>query len=55
MTFPVVVQHRKAEAKIYGKRKSYPFYQVAAYVGGKRRMASYTACGEAKAAAEKLV
>ena len=55
MIFPVVVQHRKAEAKIYGKSDKYPFYRVAAYVGGKRRMASYGTYGEAKAAADVLV
>jgi len=32
MRFPVIIRHRKAEAKIYGKSKNYPFYRVAAYV-----------------------
>ncbi|PYJ55678.1 MAG: hypothetical protein DME24_24385 [Verrucomicrobia bacterium] len=55
MRFPVIIRHRKAEAKIYGKSKSYPFYRVAAYVGGKRRMTSYVTYSEARGAADKLV
>ena len=55
MRFPVIIRHRKAEAKIYGKSKNYPFYRVAAYVGGKRRMASYGTYSEAKDAADNLV
>jgi integrase len=55
MRFPAIIRHRKAEAKIYGKSKNYPFYRVAAYVGGKRRMASYGTYSEARAAADSLV
>jgi formylglycine-generating enzyme required for sulfatase activity len=55
MKFPVNIRHRKVEAKIYGKKDNYPFYRVTAYVGGKRRMASYGTYTEAKTAAEKLV
>jgi hypothetical protein len=40
MRFPLVIRHRKAEVRIYGKSKNYAFYRVAAYVGGKRRMAA---------------
>ncbi len=32
LKFPKLIRHRKAEAKIYGKSKSYPFYRVASYV-----------------------
>src|SRR2546430_801745 len=55
MRFPVIIRHRKAEAKIYGKSKNYSFYRVAAYVGGKRRMTSYVTYSEARGAADKLV
>ncbi len=55
MKFPKVIKYRKAEATIYRKSKSYPFYRVAAYVHGKRHMASYPTYSAAKEAAEKLV
>jgi hypothetical protein len=55
MRFPVIIRSRKAEARIYGKRKNYPFYRVAAYVYGKRRMASYSTYSAARSAADKLV
>jgi hypothetical protein len=28
MRFPFIIRHRKAEARIYGKSKNYPFYRV---------------------------
>src|SRR5207247_1844862 len=49
------IRHRKAECKIYGKSKSYPFYRVCGYVAGKRRMESFATYSAAKAAADKLV
>lgn len=53
--FPKIVEFRKKSlATIYGKRPSYPFYRVAAYVAGKRTMASYRTYSEALKAAEKL-
>lgn len=55
MRFPKTVRFRKAECKIYGKQKSYPFYRVSGYVAGKRRMQSFTIYSEAKAAADNLV
>jgi hypothetical protein len=55
MTFPVIIRHRKPEATVYGRTKGYPFYRVSAYVGGKRRLASYRTYSEARAAARKLV
>ena len=55
MRFPVKVRFRKAEARIYGKSKAYPFYRVCGMVDGKRRMTSFRLYGEAKAAADKLV
>ena len=53
--FPKTVRHRRAECKIYGKSKHYPFYRVCGYVAGKRRMTSFATYSEAKAAADKLV
>lgn len=53
--FPVTIEHRKIEAKIYAKTESYPFYRVSAYVGGKRRVSSFASYTEAKTAAENLV
>jgi len=53
--FPKTVRYRKAECKIYGKSKHYPFYRVCGYVAGKRRMTSFATYAEAKAAADKLV
>jgi len=55
LRFPKTVRHRKAECRIYGKSKAYPFYRVCGYVAGKRRMTSYPSYSEAKAAADKLV
>lgn len=54
--FPKRIKHRgKVLAVIYGKSKAYPFYRVAAYVAGKRRMSSYATYSQAKATADKLV
>ncbi len=55
MRFPVVIRHRKAEARIYGRSDAYDYYRVAAYVGGKRRVSSHGTYSEARAAADKLV
>jgi integrase len=55
MRFPVKVRFRKAEARIYGKSKAYPFYRVCGMVDGKRRMTSFRTYSDAKAAADKLV
>jgi hypothetical protein len=37
MRSPKTVSHRKAEAKIYGKKKGYEFYRVAYMVDGSMR------------------
>jgi hypothetical protein len=55
MRFPRTIRHRKAQATIYGKSKSYPFYRVAHRLRGKRFMKSFDNYFEAKAHAEKLV
>lgn len=54
--FPKRIKHRgRALATIYGKSKSYPFYRLAAYVAGKRRLTSFRTYAEAKNEADKLV
>jgi len=55
LRFPITVKHRKAEARICGKTKAYPFYRVCAYVAGKRKMSHFATYSEAKAKADKLV
>jgi len=54
--FPRRIKHHgRVLAKIYCKSKSYPFYRVAAYVAGKRRMSSFATYSEARSEADKLV
>jgi integrase len=53
--FPKTIQHRKAEATIYGKSANYAFYRVAYNVAGKRRVRSFKAYADAKAEAERVV
>ena len=53
VTFPVTVEFKKQQAKIYRPAKGFPFYRVAFTVDGKRKMATFGTYGEAKAAAEK--
>jgi integrase len=54
--FPKVIRHRKAEAKIYGKSKRYPFYRVAHYAAdGKRRIRSFATYSAALSEAERTV
>ncbi|MEI6195271.1 MAG: hypothetical protein WCS42_13175, partial [Verrucomicrobiota bacterium] len=53
MTFPVTVEFKKLEAKIYRPAKNFPFYRVALLVDGKRKMMTFASYGEAKTAAEK--
>jgi len=36
--FPKAIRHRKAECKIYGKKRHYAFYRVACYGTGRRRV-----------------
>jgi len=55
MRFPVKVRHRKAEATIYGKTKSYPFYRVTGYVHGNRVMSHFATYSEARIKADNLV
>jgi integrase len=53
--FPKIITHRKLEATIYRKTKSYPFYRVAHRVDGKRRLSSFATYSEAKTAADKML
>jgi integrase len=55
MKFPLTIRHRKAEAKIYGKSESYPFYRLSYYVAGVRRVHSFAVYGEARSEAERIV
>jgi hypothetical protein len=55
MTFPVTVNYRRSEARIYGKGEKYPYYRVTYYSNGKRHILSFSSCAEAKAAADKKV
>jgi hypothetical protein len=53
--FPKVIRHRKAECKIYGKKPNYPFYRVAWYVNGQRRVKQFATYSAAKQYADDLV
>jgi integrase len=53
--FPKVIRHRKAECKIYGKKPDYPFYRVAWYVTGQRRVKQFATYSKAKEFADALV
>lgn len=53
--FPKVIRHRKAECKIYGKKPHYPFYRVAWYVTGQRRIKQFATYSKAKSFADELV
>ncbi len=55
MKFPKVIRHRKAECKIYGKKPHYPFYRVAWYVTGQRRVKQFDTYSAAKQYADNLV
>ncbi|MBI3416480.1 MAG: hypothetical protein HY043_14385 [Verrucomicrobia bacterium] len=55
MKFPKVIRHRRIEAKIYGKSRSYPFYRLAYYVTGTRRIRHFSTYGEAKTEGERIV
>ncbi len=53
--FPKVIRHRKAECKIYGKKPDYPFYRVAWYVTGQRRIKQFATYSKARDFADALV
>jgi hypothetical protein len=55
MRFPKIIKHRRFEATIYGKTKNYPYYRVAYYAAGKRRILNFKTFGEARIKAESIV
>ena len=55
MRFPVTVKHRRAEAVIYAKSKSYPYYRMAYRAAGKRIIRSFSTYSEARKEAEAKV
>jgi len=38
MRFPKTISHYKAEVKIYGKKKNYPFYRIVYRLRAMRRL-----------------
>jgi integrase len=55
MRFPVKVRHRRAEAVIYARSKSYPYYRMAYRAAGKRIIRSFATYSEARKEAESKV
>jgi len=55
MRFPVRVKHRRAEAVIYAKSKSYRYYRLAYRAAGKRIIRSFSTYAEARKEAEAKV
>ena len=53
--FPVTIRHRSSKAKIYRPAGKFNYYRVAFTVAGKRRMQTFAAYSDAKAAAERIV
>jgi integrase len=53
--FPVTIRHRSSKAKIYRPAGKFHYYRVAYTVAGKRRMQTFAAYSDAKAAAERIV
>jgi integrase len=53
--FPVTIKHRTSKAKIYASAGKFAYYRVAYITAGKRKMQSFAAYSDAKAAAERIV
>jgi len=53
--FPVTIRHRSSKAKIYRPAGKFAYYRVSFTVAGKRRMHTFAAYSDAKAAAERIV
>jgi integrase len=53
--FPVTIRHRDSKAKIYAPAGKFPYYRVAYTTAGKRKMQTFAAYSDAKAAAERIV
>ncbi|MGC9944548.1 MAG: hypothetical protein ABSE48_22210, partial [Verrucomicrobiota bacterium] len=54
MKFPVTIRHRTSKAKIYAPAGKFAYYRVAYTTAGKRRMQTFAAYPDAKAAAERI-
>ena len=55
MRFPVTIRHRACKVKIYGPGGKFAYYRIAYATTGKRRMQTFAAYSDAKAAAERIV
>ena len=55
MKFPKSIKHRGYKAKIYGKRKNYPYYRIAYYTAGKRHIRNFRTFCDANKEAERIV
>ena len=55
MKFPVTIRHRDSKAKIYAPAGNFAYYRVAYATAGKRKMQTFAAYSDAKAAAERIV
>ena len=55
MRFPVTIRHRTSKAKIYAPAGKFAYYRVAYSTAGKRKMQTFAAYSDAKAAAERIV
>ncbi len=53
--FPATIRHRNSTAKIYAPAGKFAYYRVAYTTAGKRKMQTFAAYSDAKAAAERLV
>jgi hypothetical protein len=53
--FPVTIRHRSSKAKIYRPAGKFAYYRVSFTVAGKRKMQTFAAYSDAKAAAERIV
>ena len=55
MKFPVTIRHRNSKAKIYAPGGKFAYYRLAYTTAGKRRMQTFAAYSDARAAAERIV
>jgi hypothetical protein len=53
--FPVTIRQRACKAKIYAPAGKYNYYRLAYTTAGKRRMQTFAAYSDAKAAADRIV
>src|SRR5439155_13841226 len=53
--FPVTIRHRTSKAKIYAPGGKFAYYRLAYTTAGKRRMQTFAAYSDARAAGERVV